>query len=76
MQSLLRTITEHGTAPDGEEYLVSLLHNLHDTEWAGQEDKRAFVAELLQGGTRVEDEKNHPLYHVLEAVETVCTWWP
>ncbi len=69
-------MTEHRTASDGEQYLAKLLPYLHDIEWVGQEDKRAFVAELLQGGTGVEDEKNHPLYHVLEAVETVCKWWP
>ena len=34
-------------------------------EEAGQEGKRAFVAGLLNGGTGMDDEKNHPLYHVL-----------
>lgn len=75
VQDLLRVVTDAGNAPDGEPYLVKLLRYLHDVEWAGHPDRRAFIRELL-GTSTPSSNQTRLAQRILEAVQAVCTWWP
>jgi NTP pyrophosphatase (non-canonical NTP hydrolase) len=75
IQDLLRLVTDAGNAPDGEPYLVKLLRYLHDVEWEGHPDRRAFIAELL-GTSTTTSNQTRLAQGILEAVQAVCTWWP
>lgn len=74
MSALLVALEQHNS-PSNDSYLVPFLRYLYDVEWAGQETHRAFVAGLL-GTVPSSSPRQRLARGILEAVQTVCTWWP
>jgi hypothetical protein len=73
--NLLNALIHFGTTPDGTSYFAIFLRYLHDVEWAGHPERRTFVAELLSTAP-VLSPHQRLAQGILEAVQTVCSWWP
>lgn len=75
VRDLLSVLERTEPAVNGEYYLAKFLRYLHDVEWAGHPEHQNFLDGLLRNSP-APSAQAQLAQGVLEAIQTVCLWWP